>query len=255
MSVHWAPIHVTSMLIVITLWGTITVLVTLNTLEMVPRAQVISCMTHFLNILSMSLVCFSNSTNLSLLVLSFCSSLRLFVWICICLPIRQTGRTLAMSVIRCHHVWYTLRTSVIWNNIWSGLHYTIQRGKMLMLSLNVKYLFVDFDECAANTDNCDDNAYCNNTVGSFNCTCNSGYTGNGTTCLGKCGYFVLDNGFFYTHIQYSKQRTNYFRFNRNYQLNGEKRRTFSHDSFGNNFIISESIWYRRKSQTKYKRIL
>ena len=52
--------------------------------------------------------------------------------------------------------------------------------------------FSDFDECANNTDNCDVNAYCNNTVGSFNCTCNSGYTGNGTTCAGKYDYFVLD---------------------------------------------------------------
>ena len=38
----------------------------------------------------------------------------------------------------------------------------------------------------------DVNAYCNNTVGSFNCTCNSGYTGNGTTCAGKYDYFVPD---------------------------------------------------------------
>ena len=54
------------------------------------------------------------------------------------------------------------------------------------------FFFSDFDECANNTDNCDVNAYCNNTVGSFNCTCNSGYTGNGTTCAGKYDYFVPD---------------------------------------------------------------
>ena len=56
------------------------------------------------------------------------------------------------------------------------------------------FLFLDFDECAAKFDNCDPNAYCNNTVGSFNCTCNSGYTGNGTTCTGKYDLFFLDNG-------------------------------------------------------------
>ena len=49
------------------------------------------------------------------------------------------------------------------------------------------FFFSDFDECANNTDNCDVNA-----VRSFNCTCNSGYTGNGTTCAGKYDYFVLD---------------------------------------------------------------
>ena len=59
-------------------------------------------------------------------------------------------------------------------------------------SASVVFFFSDFDECANNTDNCDVNAYCNNTVGSFNCTCNSGYTGNGTTCAGKYDYFVLD---------------------------------------------------------------
>ena len=56
------------------------------------------------------------------------------------------------------------------------------------------FLFLDFDECAANFDNCDPNAYCNNTVGSFNCTCNSGYTGNGTTCNGKYDLFFLGDG-------------------------------------------------------------
>ena len=43
---------------------------------------------------------------------------------------------------------------------------------------------LDIDECANNTDNCDMNAYCNNTVGSYNCTCYAGCTGNGTTCIG-----------------------------------------------------------------------
>eukprot|EP00961_Rhodomonas_salina_P222942 3014621-Rhodomonas_salina.1 len=42
----------------------------------------------------------------------------------------------------------------------------------------------DVDECAAATDNCDTNAACSNTVGSFNCTCNSGWTSSddGVTC-------------------------------------------------------------------------
>jgi hypothetical protein len=40
----------------------------------------------------------------------------------------------------------------------------------------------DVDECSLNTDNCDANATCTNTAGSFTCTCNSGYTGNGVTC-------------------------------------------------------------------------
>ncbi|CAH1238943.1 HMCN1 [Branchiostoma lanceolatum] len=40
----------------------------------------------------------------------------------------------------------------------------------------------DIDECTAGTDNCGSDATCSNTVGSFTCACNSGYTGNGVTC-------------------------------------------------------------------------
>ena len=47
---------------------------------------------------------------------------------------------------------------------------------------------LDIDECVNNTDNCDVNAYCNNTVGSYNCTCYPEYTGNGTSCTGNFMY-------------------------------------------------------------------
>ena len=40
------------------------------------------------------------------------------------------------------------------------------------------------NECEAGTADCHDNAYCTNIVGSYNCTCQPGYTGNGTTCTG-----------------------------------------------------------------------
>ena len=40
----------------------------------------------------------------------------------------------------------------------------------------------DVDECANKSHDCDVNAYCNNTVGSYRCTCNSWYQGNGTSC-------------------------------------------------------------------------
>ena len=41
------------------------------------------------------------------------------------------------------------------------------------------------DECATNSDNCDVNAACQNSVGSYSCTCKSGYTGDRKICNGK----------------------------------------------------------------------
>ena len=43
---------------------------------------------------------------------------------------------------------------------------------------------IDIDECARSIDNCDDNAACTDTVGSYYCTCSNGYEGDGTT--GNC---------------------------------------------------------------------
>ena len=47
----------------------------------------------------------------------------------------------------------------------------------------IAILIADIDECA--TDPCDNNAFCNNTVGSYDCFCNDGYTGDGFFCHGK----------------------------------------------------------------------
>jgi hypothetical protein len=52
------------------------------------------------------------------------------------------------------------------------------------------FLFTtDIDECAKTTHDCDNNANCINTEGSFKCTCQIGYKGNGTTCNGE-GIFL-----------------------------------------------------------------
>ena len=41
---------------------------------------------------------------------------------------------------------------------------------------------VDIDECANNSNNCDENATCTNTIGSYTCECKNGWTGNGHYC-------------------------------------------------------------------------
>ena len=43
----------------------------------------------------------------------------------------------------------------------------------------------DIDECSKGSDDCHDNATCIDTDGSYNCSCNSGYSGNGTYCEGN----------------------------------------------------------------------
>ncbi|KAL9954064.1 hypothetical protein ACROYT_G041555 [Oculina patagonica] len=40
----------------------------------------------------------------------------------------------------------------------------------------------DIDECASGTDDCSADAVCNNTKGSYNCSCKSGYYGDGRIC-------------------------------------------------------------------------
>ncbi len=49
----------------------------------------------------------------------------------------------------------------------------------------------DIDECAQGTDGCDINAQCVNLVGSYQCVCNPGYTGNGLICsdLNECDLY------------------------------------------------------------------
>ena len=42
----------------------------------------------------------------------------------------------------------------------------------------------DINECGDGTASCDVNAQCINTDGSYNCSCSSGYSGDGMTCTG-----------------------------------------------------------------------
>ena len=42
----------------------------------------------------------------------------------------------------------------------------------------------DINECDLGTDNCSSNGFCNDTIGSYDCTCSNGYSGDGFTCEG-----------------------------------------------------------------------
>lgn len=46
-------------------------------------------------------------------------------------------------------------------------------------------MFLDINECYTLANNCSLLAKCEDTVGGFNCTCRSGFSGDGYTCTSK----------------------------------------------------------------------
>lgn len=64
---------------------------------------------------------------------------------------------------------------------------------MQLLVLTYALLHTDFDECDNEDHNCDRNAVCNNTVGSYTCTCNDGYEGEGYN--GSCRGMLIHTSF------------------------------------------------------------
>ena len=64
-----------------------------------------------------------------------------------------------------------------------SFHFIINSTKTW--NFNFSFNLIDIDECLTNNGGCDMNAKCENTIGSRNCTCNEGYSGNGINCLGK----------------------------------------------------------------------
>ena len=51
--------------------------------------------------------------------------------------------------------------------------------------LTIKCCSTDKNECNTGSYECDVNADCVNTAGSYTCVCKQGYTGDGKTCSGK----------------------------------------------------------------------
>ena len=51
------------------------------------------------------------------------------------------------------------------------------------------YCISDIDECAVNNGNCSEFAICTNIPGSYNCSCLTGFTGDGFGCIGLFSFF------------------------------------------------------------------
>ena len=61
--------------------------------------------------------------------------------------------------------------------------------------MGFNFVVTDTDECLKEIHGCDVNAVCNNTLGSYKCTCKDGYEGNGTNCTGQSQTKVPNNVF------------------------------------------------------------
>ena len=75
--------------------------------------------------------------------------------------------------------------------MWSKLYYnSVEKLYHLTFfcptinEISINY-FSDIDECRDGLDDCDEFANCTNTMGAFDCTCQNGFVGNGTTCAGN----------------------------------------------------------------------
>ena len=97
-------------------------------------------------------------------------------------------------VIRMPHVKILWETStVLAATDLMGMDSTAQVTKVPFTSIRncmssvIFHIFIDIDECAAEIDECHTNAGCTDTVGSYNCACHVGYTGDGFNCTGNKG--------------------------------------------------------------------
>ena len=62
------------------------------------------------------------------------------------------------------------------------------------ISSLVSFHSIDVNECSSNKSGCDQ--VCTNTLGSYRCSCNSGYTKSGPKCTGTCMMKEEINNFF-----------------------------------------------------------
>ena len=78
--------------------------------------------------------------------------------------------------------------SLTFTCVFSLLHETVTN----VLAIIHSTFCTDNDECSDGTHTCAANATCINTDGGYNCSCDSGYEGNGFNCTSKMNiYYVL----------------------------------------------------------------
>ncbi len=79
-----------------------------------------------------------------------------------------------------------LLNKILYYGIWQCLFYfTLRDSKCRKL-----FLPLDINECTDGSADCAENADCENNEGSYDCTCKTGFSGNGKTCSGKGGFCI-----------------------------------------------------------------
>ena len=68
------------------------------------------------------------------------------------------------------------------------------------------FVIADINDCETGKHNCDANAFCSNTIGSFVCTCKPGYSGNGKK---KTVFFGIPYNRFLINSDFSHIYANY----------------------------------------------
>ena len=95
-------------------------------------------------------------------------------------------KTTALSLLPVRILWEEREVSsvhVILDTLGMALLVTVSNVTDLLrrLMLNI----ADIDECSTSMHTCVVQATCTDTEGSFSCTCNTGFTGDGTNCDSK----------------------------------------------------------------------
>ena len=95
---------------------------------------------------------------------------------------------------------------------------------ILTLFILCNFWTADVNECTSGTASCHLHASCRNTYGSYTCSCNTGYTGNGFSCTRKFSYLLQMHCISFLHFKdgFTENRGcnqncifNYFAYNKN----------------------------------------
>jgi len=106
---------------------------------------------------------------------------------------RLSAAVFTFCTLHSHH--YAMRVHQWFQWQWIHLYKYVSHHQLYQPLSYSLVLFPDVNECSEGIDNCHTNAVCTDTIGSFQCTCSSGFTGDGATCtsiiIAACTWFSV----------------------------------------------------------------